>query len=94
MLDIYTNDEALTDPSKLTHVYLVMEYISISLQLVLSGALPLEINQAKVLMYNLALALKFVHSANVMHRDLKPANILINDDCTVKICDFGLSRCI
>ena len=28
-----------------------------------------------------------------MHRDLKPANILIDMDCQVQICDFGLSRC-
>jgi serine/threonine protein kinase len=27
-----------------------------------------------------------------MHRDLKPANILVNSDCTIRICDFGLSR--
>ena len=35
-----------------------------------------------------------MHSAKILHRDLKPANILLNDDCTVKICDFGLSRAI
>ena len=38
--------------------------------------------------------LKYLHSAEVLHRDLKPANILINEDCTVKICDFGLARAV
>jgi serine/threonine protein kinase len=27
-----------------------------------------------------------------LHRDLKQANILVNEDCTIKICDFGLAR--
>ena len=36
--------------------------------------------------------LKYIHSANVMHRDLKPSNILVNSDCALAICDFGLSR--
>lgn len=36
--------------------------------------------------------LKYVHSAGVIHRDLKPSNILINDNCDLKICDFGLAR--
>lgn len=35
-----------------------------------------------------------MHSANVIHRDLKPANVLVNEDCSVKICDFGLARSI
>jgi mitogen-activated protein kinase 1/3 len=33
-----------------------------------------------------------MHSARILHRDIKPANILINEDCGVKICDFGLAR--
>ena len=45
-------------------------------------------------MYNLLCATKYLHTANVIHRDLKPANVLVNEDCTVKICDFGLARSI
>ena len=36
--------------------------------------------------------LKYVHSANVLHRDLKPSNLLLNANCDLKICDFGLAR--
>ncbi|KAI9459677.1 kinase-like protein [Lactarius psammicola] len=36
--------------------------------------------------------LSTVHSAGVVHRDLKPSNILVNENCDLKICDFGLAR--
>jgi serine/threonine protein kinase len=36
--------------------------------------------------------MNFMHSLNIIHRDIKPANFLINEDCKVKICDFGLAR--
>jgi serine/threonine protein kinase len=35
---------------------------------------------------------QYIHSANVIHRDLKPGNLLVNSDCELKICDFGLAR--
>ena len=36
--------------------------------------------------------MKYIHSASVIHRDLKPGNLLVNADCELKICDFGLAR--
>ena len=45
-------------------------------------------------MYNLLCAVKYLHESKVIHRDLKPANILVNEDCSVKLCDYGLARSI
>lgn len=36
--------------------------------------------------------MKYIHSAAILHRDLKPRNLLVNANCDLKICDFGLSR--
>ncbi|KAL2938204.1 Mitogen-activated protein kinase 3 [Bienertia sinuspersici] len=43
-------------------------------------------------LYQILRGLKYIHSANVIHRDLKPSNLLINANCDLKICDFGLAR--
>lgn len=39
-----------------------------------------------------AMNAQYIHSASVLHRDLKPGNLLVNADCELKICDFGLAR--
>ncbi|XP_078083630.1 mitogen-activated protein kinase 15 isoform X2 [Mustelus asterias] len=48
----------------------------------------------RYILYQLLKATKFIHSGNVIHRDQKPSNILLDADCFVKLCDFGLARCI
>ena len=36
-------------------------------------------------LYQILVALKYIHSFSVIHRDLKPANILLNEDCSLKV---------
>ena len=45
-----------------------------------------------VTQFQLLRATAYLHSGNVIHRDHKPSNILLDSDCLVKICDFGLAR--
>ena len=73
-------------------LYIVMEHAQSDLKKLIKSPLNLEESHVKTIAYNLLCALNYVHSSDVLHRDLKPANILVNEDCEVKICDFGLAR--
>ena len=53
---------------------------------------PLTDAHYQSFIYQILCGLKYIHSANVLHRDLKPGNLLVNADCELKICDFGLAR--
>jgi len=75
-------------------IYVVLELAESDLKKVIKSAIHLQLKHIQLVVYNLICAVKYLHSANVLHRDLKPANILVNEDCSVKICDFGLARSI
>jgi len=49
-------------------------------------------DHVQFLIYQILRGLKYVHSAGIIHRDLKPSNIAVNEDCELKILDFGLAR--
>jgi len=83
-----------TDPANFTTLYVVMEFAESDLKKILKSSINLEILHIQTIVYNLLCAIKYLHESKVIHRDLKPANILVNEDCSVKLCDYGLARSI
>ena len=76
-----------------TSIFLVMDYMPYDLKsLMRKNEFEVSECHAIAILYNILCGVNFLHTANVIHRDLKPANILINSDCEIKICDFGISR--
>ncbi|CAH8517005.1 unnamed protein product [Heterobilharzia americana] len=53
---------------------------------------PLSLDHVKIFVYQILRGLKYLHSARIIHRDIKPGNMLVNSNCLLKICDFGLAR--
>ncbi|KAG8946356.1 MAPK protein hog1 [Tulasnella sp. 424] len=77
--------------SPLEDIYFVTELLGTDLHRLLTSR-PLEKQFIQYFLYQILRGLKYVHSAGVIHRDLKPSNILVNENCDLKICDFGLAR--
>ncbi|KAI8885792.1 Pkinase-domain-containing protein, partial [Backusella circina FSU 941] len=73
-----------------TDVYLVLEYASKGdLYQLIQREERLTEKVASKYIAQIASALKYMHQLGVFHRDIKPENILIGEDGTLKIADFG-----
>ena len=73
--------------------FIVMEHVagaSLKQRIERAGALPLA--DAVRLTDGIATGLAFAHSRGIIHADLKPSNILLDQNDTPKICDFGIAR--
>ena len=88
LIDIYYSDDLHT----FNDVYCVLEFAPCDLKKLIGQKRLLSMAQVRRLMINLLEALHDMHSLGLVHRDLKPANVLVFEDLTIKICDFGLSR--
>ncbi|KAF0740287.1 hypothetical protein Ae201684P_016620 [Aphanomyces euteiches] len=73
-------------------LYIVQPLMETDLCRVIHSKEHLSDEHIQYFMYQLLCGIQYIHSANVLHRDLKPSNILVNSDCSIKICDFGLAR--
>mmetsp|Transcript_4081 Transcript_4081/g.7171 ORF Transcript_4081/g.7171 Transcript_4081/m.7171 type:complete len:412 (-) Transcript_4081:186-1421(-) len=73
-------------------IYVVMELMDTSLRRVIRSDETLSDSHVQFFIYQLVRALKYIHSAHVIHRDVKPGNILVNKNCDLKLCDFGMAR--
>ncbi|MGH3913435.1 MAG: serine/threonine-protein kinase [Pseudonocardiaceae bacterium] len=74
---------------------LIMEYLpaeSLSTVLAIRGPLPPE--EVARIGSQIASALTAAHAAGIVHRDIKPGNVLLAEDGTAKITDFGISRAV
>ena len=73
-------------------VYVMYELMDTDLHQIIRSDQPLTDDHCQYFIYQLLRGLKYIHSADVLHRDLKPSNLLLNANCDLKICDFGLAR--
>lgn len=73
-------------------VYIVLDFMETDLHKIIYSKNHLSHEHMQYFIYQLLRGLKYIHSAQVIHRDLKPSNLLLNGDCDLKICDFGLAR--
>ena len=73
-------------------IYLVLELMDTDLHYIIHSKQALTDDHIQYFIYQILRGLKAIHSAKVLHRDLKPNNLLVNKNCDLKICDFGLAR--
>merc|ERR1719182_360826 len=73
-------------------IYVFSELMETDLTSIMKSNQALTDDHCQFFLYQILRGMKYVHSAQVIHRDLKPRNLLVNANCDLRICDFGLAR--
>ena len=81
-----------TNFNKFNSITFVVDLMDTDLFQIIYSQQKLNVDHRRYFMYQILRGLKYIHSANILHRDLKPSNLLVNSNCDLKICDFGLAR--
>lgn len=75
--------------------YIVMEYVDgQTLKQYIQQHSPIQVQDALDIMQQLTSAISNAHHNHIVHRDIKPHNILIDNNGTVKITDFGIAMAL
>src|SRR5580658_1776278 len=73
--------------------YLVMEYLEgVSLESIIASKRTTNLLEKLRVIIDVCNGLSYAHQRNVIHRDIKPGNIMVLNDGTAKIVDFGIAR--
>ncbi|XP_030623029.1 mitogen-activated protein kinase 14A [Chanos chanos] len=88
LLNVFTPDSSL---DKFQTFYMVMPFVAQDLGHIMRRK-RLTDRVISYLFYQILRGLKYIHSAGIIHRDLKPGNLAVNENCELKILDFGLAR--
>ena len=83
----------LLDVGEHSRPYIVMEYLEgKTLDQVMNKIRPLPISDAVQIASQVCDALAYMHQHKIVHRDLKPQNIMICNDGSLRIMDFGIAK--
>lgn len=75
-----------------SEIYLVLSASEADLSQIIRSGQSLSDAHLQYFVAQLLRGVRYMHAANIIHRDLKPGNLLVNADCALFICDFGLAR--